>query len=172
VTDGATTARDAVLVAIALLGGYLVGSLPTARLDRRDAGPGWGFLALTIELATGVLPVAVGIVTWSWWIGLVAGLGAVLGSRWPRLGRAAGGSGVVTLAGAAFALGPAAGAMSLMLAVVVLAVGRLARRDARTVAAVVGLGAFPALFLAIEQDPARLGGVLLLYLVVLVRRGT
>ena len=176
--DGATAARDVVLVAVALIGGYLVGSIPTARLGGRDAGPGWAFLALTAAVARGVVPVAVGIVTWSWGIGWVAGLGAVLGACWPRLGRAGGGAGdatstfVATLGGAAFALAPLAGAISLVLALVVLAVGRVARRDARDLAGVVGFGTFPALFLAQHQDPARLGALLVLYLVVLVRSVT
>jgi glycerol-3-phosphate acyltransferase PlsY len=178
VIDGATAAGDAVLVAVALLGGYLVGSIPTGRLAGRDDGPGWTFLALTAAVATGVVPVAVGIVTWSWGIGWVAGLGAVLGACWPRLGRATGDTadttttGVATLGGAAFALAPPAGAISLVLAVVVLAIGGVVRRDARDVAGVVGFGTFAALFLAQHQDPVRLGALLALYLVVLVRSVT
>ena len=173
--DGATAARDVVLVAVALVGGYLVGSIPTARLGGHDAGPGWAFLALTAAIATGVVPVAVGIVTWSWGIGWVAGLGAVLGACWPRFGRAGGGAGdatstgLATLGGAAFALAPAAGSVSLLLALVVLGVGRVLRRDTRDLAGVVGFGTFPALFLVVEQDLARLGALLGLYLVVLAR---
>ena len=176
--DGATAARDVVLVTIALVGGYLVGSIPTGRLGGRDAGPGWAFLALTAAVATGVVPVAVGIVTWSWGIGWVAGLGAVLGACWPGLGRTGGDArdttttGLATLGGAAFALAPLAGAISLVLALVALAVGRVAKRDARGLAGVVGFGTFPALFLAQHHDLGRLGALLVLYLVVLVRSVT
>ena len=95
------------LAAAALLAGYLVGSLPAAaRIARmagvdlaaggerlagaaavwRLAGPGWGFLALTAELATGVVPVAVGIVTFSWAIGWVARRRGGLGAGWPAFG--------------------------------------------------------------------------------------
>jgi glycerol-3-phosphate acyltransferase PlsY len=172
VIDGTTAARDVVLVAVALLGGYLIGSIPTGRLGGRDAGPGWAFLAVTAALATGVVPVAVGIVTWSWGIGWVAGLGAVFGACWPRFGRATGGAGLATLGGAAFALAPAAGSVSLLLALVVLGVGRVLRRDTRDLAGVVGFGTFPALFLVVEQDLARLCALLGLYLVVLVRSVT
>jgi acyl phosphate:glycerol-3-phosphate acyltransferase len=172
VIDVATAARDAVIVAVALLGGYLVGSVPTARFTGRDAGPGWAFLALTADLAKGVLPVAVGVVTWSWGIGWAAGLGALLGACWPRFGRASGGTGVATLGGAAFALAPPAGTVSVVLALAVYGIGRIARRDARDLAGVVGFGTFPALFLAMHQDLVRLGGLLALYLVVLVRATT
>ena len=177
--DGATTARDVVLVTVALIGGYLVGSIPTGRLGGRDAGPGWAFLAATATFATGVVPVAVAIVTWSWGIGWVAGLGTVLGACWPKFGRATGGAardttgtGVATLGGAAFALAPLAGSISLVLALIVVAVALVAGRDARGLAGVVGFGTFPALFLAQHQDLARLGAVLVLYLVVLVRSVT
>jgi glycerol-3-phosphate acyltransferase PlsY len=175
VIDWTTMARDAVVVAVALLGGWLVGSIPTGRLGGREAGPGWAFLALTATVATGVVPVAVGIVTWSWGIGWVAGLGAVLGACWPRRGRANVGAGeatttgIPTLGGAAFALGPPAGVISLVVALVVLVVGRVVRRDVRDLAGVVGFGTFPALFLAQHQDLARLGALVVLYLVVLVR---
>ena len=66
-------------------------------------------------------------------------------------------TGLATLGGAAFALAPLAGAISLVLALVVLAVGRVAGRDARDLAGVVGFGTFPALFLVAAQDLARLG---------------
>lgn len=169
--DGAATARDAVLVAIALLGGYLLGSIPTARLVGAGTGPGWSFLALVIDLAKGILPVAIGIVTWSWWIGWAAGVGAVLGASWPALGRgtaARSGQGVATFGGGAFTLAPAAGVLSGMLAVLTLGVGRVAGRDARVAAATVGFASFPALFLVVHQDLVRLGALLVLYAVAVV----
>ena len=181
------------LAAAVLLAGYLVGSLPAAaRIARlagvdlaadgergagaagvwRLAGPGWGFLALTAELATGVVPVALGIVTFSWAIGWVAGLGAVLGAGWPGLGRTSGGRGLGTFGGAAFALAPPAGTLSALLGLAVLGVGRHAGRDGRTAAIVTGLVAYPVLFLALQQDLTRLAALLALTLVSSVRLAT
>ena len=183
------------LAAAALLAGYLIGSLPAAaRIARmagvdlaaggerlagaagvwRLAGPGWGFLALTAELATGVVPVAVGIVTFSWAIGWVAGVGAVLGAGWPAFGRSSGGAssggrGLATFSGAAFTLAPPAGTLSALLGLAVLGVGRLAGRDARRVAVAAGFGAYPVLFLGAQQDLARLAALLVLYLIAIVR---
>ena len=174
--DGPTAARDAVLVAVALVGGYLVGSIPTTRVVAPGArGPGWGFLARTVDLAKGVVPVAIGIVTWSWWIGLAAGLGAVIGARWSAFGHQTAGrpaQAVGTLAGAAFTLAPPAGLISALLAAATLGAGRLAGRDARVASATVGLASFPALFLVVHQDLARLAALLLLYLVALLRVAT
>jgi acyl phosphate:glycerol-3-phosphate acyltransferase len=190
VIDGATLGLDLVLTVVALLGGYLVGSLPSAAWIGRTAGvdplrdgernpgaaniwklagPGWGFLALTADLAKGVIPVAVGIVTWSWSIGWVAGLGALLGACWPALGRRPGGRGVATFSGVAFALAPPAGTVSVLLTLLVVGIGRLVRRNTRVVAVAVGIGSFPPLFLAVQQDIARLCAVLVLYLVTLAR---
>ena len=179
--DGATTALDAVIVVIALLVGYLAGSIPTARLAGSGEGAGWAFLARTIDVAKGVVPVAIGIVTWSWWIGWVAGAGSVLGFRLPAFGRDATGRtraiggdapAAATLAGAASTLAPPAGAVSALLAAGTLVVGRVLGRDARVAAATVGFAAFPALFLVVHQDLARLGALLVLYLLALVPLGT
>ena len=138
----------------------------------RLAGPGWGFLALTADLAKGVVPVAVGVVTFSWAIGWVAGLGAVLGAGWPAFGRAAGDRGLGTFGGAAFTLAPPAGMLSVLLGLGVLAIGRIAGRDARTAAVATGIGTFPVLFLLAEPDVARLAAILVLTLVAIVRLAT
>jgi glycerol-3-phosphate acyltransferase PlsY len=184
---------DAVVVGIALLAGYLAGSIPLTRLVARatgraplaegmpgpgsgalwkEAGPGWGMLALTGDLAKGVVPVAVGIVTWSWGIGWVAGLGALLGACWPAFGRYPGDRGVAVLCGVAFTLAPPSGVVSGLLAVLVLAAGRLLGRNALLPALATGIGAFPLLFLAVQQDIARLGALLVLYLVAGLRHVT
>ena len=107
------------------------------------AGPGWGLLALTGDLAKGVVPVGVGIVTWSWGIGWVAGLGALLGARWPAFGRLPGGPGVAVLGGVVFTLAPPAGVMSVLLAGARPA-GRdgLLGRDSLVPAIATGFGAF------------------------------
>ena len=189
--------------ALALLAGYLVGSLPAApRIARmagvdlastdpagadpagggdpggtaaavwRLAGPGWGFLALTADLAKGVVPVALGIVTFSWAIGWAAGLGAVVGAGWPAFGRAAGDRGLGTFGGASFTLSPPAGALGVLLGLAVVAIGWLAGRDTRAAATVAGIGTFLALFLLAEPDVARLAAILVLTLVTIVRLAT
>ena len=178
------------LGALALLAGYLVGSLPAStRIGRlagadlaaagvpgggptavwRLAGPGWGFLALTAELAKGVVPVAVGVVTFSWTIGWIAGLGAVLGAGWPSFGRGAGSPGLATFAGAAFTLEPAAGLLGGLVVLAVLAIGRLAGGDARLAAIATGIGWYLVLVLLVEPDVARPAALLVLSLVAITR---
>ena len=186
---------DLLVAALALVGGYLVGSIPlSAMIGRaagagmgrggegganpdpadvwRLAGPGWGLLALTGDLAKGLLPVAIGIVTWSWWAGWAAGLGALLGAGWPLFGRLSGGRGVVPLAGVAIALSPAAGLVALLLAVLVMGAARLLGRDGRAAAIAVGFGAYLLLFLLDQADLARLAGTGVLYLVAVLRYAT
>ena len=142
-------ALDLLRTALSLLVGYLVGSLPVSAWVVRAAGvegtrqseghsgptnvwrlagPGWGVLALTGDLAKGVLPVAIGIVTFTWWTGWVAGVGVLIGAGWPAVGRLAGGRGVATFAGVALALAPLAGAVSLMLTLPVAVAARLLGR--------------------------------------------
>jgi glycerol-3-phosphate acyltransferase PlsY len=186
-------APDLVALAIALVAGYLVGSIPvSAWVGRRAgvdvvndgeanpgsanvwklAGPGWGLLALAGDLAKGVLPVAIGIAQWSWWAGWAAGLGALIGASWPLLGRGRGGRGVAVFAGVAFTLSPAAGILAVALTLLVLVVARLLGRNGRVAAIAAGIGSFPALFLAAEASPARLAALGLLYLVAVVRFAT
>ena len=184
---------DFLVAALALVGGYLAGSIPlSAMIGRaagvevgrdgeaspgsaeawRLAGPGWGLLALTGDLAKGLLPVAIGIVTWSWWAGWAAGLGALLGAGWPLLGRLPGGRGVAPLTGVAIALSPAAGLVALLLAAVALGTARLVGRDGRVAAIVTGFGAYPLLFLLDQADLSRLAGIGVLYLVAVLRFAT
>ena len=129
-------------------------------------------LALTGDLAKGVVPVAAGIVTWSWGVGWVAGLGALLGACWPAFGRAPGGRGVIVLGGVAFTLAPLAGVASLLLAGLVLGVGTVFGRNARRPAIATAIGSFPFVFLLVQQDLARLGALLALYLVAGLRHVT
>ena len=183
------------LGALALLAGYLVGSLPAAaRIGRlagmeptvagasgggtgtvwRSAGPGWGFLALTAELAKGVVPVAVGVVTFSWAVGWAAGVGAVLGAGWPAFGfgtagRGAGDRGLATFAGAAFTLAPPAGMLAGLLCLAVLGIGRLAGRDARVAAIGTGIGTYLVLAFLVGPDLARPAALVALAAVAVVR---
>lgn len=178
---------------VALVLGYLAGSTPVDRVvaraagvvmppeggTRRErvevaalAGPGWGVLALTGDLARGVLPVAIGSVTWSWGAGWLAAVGAVLGACWPMLGRWAGGTGVIVLAGALFALEPPAGVIATLCALTALGVARLVRRDERRAAVGAGLVAYPLVFAAAEADLQRLLAVLALYAIAAARYAT
>ena len=109
---------------------------------------------------------AIGIVTWSWWAGWAAGLGALLGTGWPLFGRLPGGSGLVPLVGVAIALSPVAGLGALFLAAIALGVVRLLGGSGRTVAIAIGFGAYPLLFLLDQADLVRLAGIGALYLVV------
>ena len=157
-------ALDLLRTALSLLVGYLVGSLPvSAWVGRaagvdvtrqgeghsgpasvwRLAGPGWGILALTGDLAKGVLPVAIGIVTFTWWTGWVAGVGVLAGAAWPASGRLASGRGIATLAGIAIALAPLAGAVSLTLTLPVAVAARLLGRSGLVAAIAAGLASFP-----------------------------
>jgi glycerol-3-phosphate acyltransferase PlsY len=184
---------DILALVICAAAGYAVGSLPVSAwvaraagvdVDRdgernpspesvwRLAGPGWGLLAFTAELATGVLPVTLATVTWSWGAGWAAGLGALTGACWPALRRVRGGRGVAVLAGVAFALAPPAGIICVVLAIAVLGVARLVGRDGRSAAIAVGLGTYPLLFFAAYPDPVRLAALMTLDLVVILRYAT
>jgi glycerol-3-phosphate acyltransferase PlsY len=181
---------DLLVAALALIGGYLAGSVPLSSMVGRAAGvdvvrageadpgpagvwrlagPGWGLLALTGELAKGLLPVAIGVVTWSWWAGWAAGLGALVGAGWPLFGRLPGGRGLAALAGVALALSPVAGLVSLLLASLVIGTARLLGGDGRTAAIATGFGAYALLFLLDQADLARLAGIGVLYLVAVLR---
>jgi acyl phosphate:glycerol-3-phosphate acyltransferase len=184
-----TPVAGVLLGALALVAGYLVGSLPAAaRIGRlagvepaagvpggnpaavwRSAGPGWGFLALTANLAKGVVPVAVGVVTFSWAVGWAAGIGAVLGAGWPAFGRRAGDWGLATFAGAAFTLAPPAGLLGGLLGLAVLGVGRVAGRDARVAAIATGIASFLVVGFLVGPDVARPAALVALTVVALVR---
>ena len=174
---------DLLVAALALVGGYLAGSVPLSTMIGRAAGddvtrvgergaspgsadvwrlagPGWGLLALAGDLAKGLLPVAIGIVTWSWWAG------------WPLFGRLPGGRGVVLLAGVAIALSPTAGMVAVLLAALALGVARLMGRTGRVAAIATGFGVYPLLFLLDQGDLTRLAGVGALYLVAVLRTAT
>lgn len=164
--------------------GYAVGSLPVSAAVGRArgidvveggernpgsanvwalAGPRAGLLALAGDLAKGAVPVIVAAALAGWWAGWIAGLGAIVGHAWPALGRLPGGRAVATFGGAALALSPIAGAIAVAACLVALALA------GRVAAIAAGVGAYPLLFALVEQDPARLAGVLLLYGVTLAR---
>lgn len=188
--DTSTLPIDALVAGVALLIGYLIGSVPVSALVGRAAGvdvvregeanpgsanvwklagPGWGLLALVGDLAKGVLPVVLGTVTVAWSVGWVAGLGALIGACWPLFGRLPGGRGVAVFAGVAFALSPSAGVLGVLLTLLVLLVARVIGRNGRVAAIGIGVGAYPLLFLAAEADLLRLAALMTLYLVALLR---
>ena len=181
---------DLLRTAAALLLGYLAGSLPLATwigraagVDARHdgeanpgsanvwklAGPGWGLLALSGDLAKGVVPVAIAVVTFGWWTGWATAVGVLAGACWPMIGRRSGGRGVATLAGVCVALAPLAGVAGLAVAAVVAAAGRVAGRNARVPAIGAGFGSYVALAVVELADAARIAGLGLLFLVVLGR---
>jgi acyl phosphate:glycerol-3-phosphate acyltransferase len=188
--DPGLSPSGAIVLVVALLAGYLVGSIPvSAWIGRRAgvdvvregeanpgsanvwklAGPGWGMLALAGDLAKGVLPVAIGLAQWSWWAGWAAGLGALLGASWPLFGGLRGGRGVAVFAGVAFTLSPVAGLVAVLLVLAVLGVARLLGRNGRVAAIALGIGAFPFLFFAAELSLERLAALMTLYLVTVAR---
>jgi glycerol-3-phosphate acyltransferase PlsY len=184
---------DLARTGVALLAGYLVGSLPVSAWIGRAAGvgfggrheegsgpaavwamagPGWGLLAVMGDLAKGILPVAIAIVTFTWWTGWVAGIGALVGAAWPARGRRPRGRNVAVLAGVAVALAPVAGIGCLVVSALAALVGRLLGRapgGARVMGIAAGLTTFPVLFLVEHRDLVRLAGVGMLYLFALAR---
>ena len=176
-------------VALALVAGYLVGSLPVSGWvgrragvlpgERRAAdpdawevwvaaGPGPGLLALTGDLAKGIVPVALATVTFGWWTGWVAAAGAVAGACGLRPGRRPGADGIATLAGASLALAPVAALLALVPAWLVVAVARFMGRDARVAGVVAGFAAFLAVALVTLADAARVAGLGLLVVLAAV----
>jgi acyl phosphate:glycerol-3-phosphate acyltransferase len=133
---------DGIGLVASLALGYVIGSLPlgglvgrmaglsassSAAAVWRGAGPGWGLLAIAVDLARGVLPTALALVTFSWGAGFAAGSGATLGTLWPAAGRLPADRSVIVGLGALLVLVPALG----LIAVGVVAVrGSMGRRSA------------------------------------------
>jgi glycerol-3-phosphate acyltransferase PlsY len=183
--DSAVLPLQLVAGCLALLGGYLLGSIPLrARIGRvadlraadgdqvgvwsgaaaawQASGSGWGLLVLAGDLARGLLPVALAGVTWSWWAGWAAGLGAVAATRWPLFGRLPGGRDPVVLAGVSIALSPLAGLVSVILALAAAGVTRALGGRARFAALVAGFGSFAVLALVEQGDATRVAAILIL----------
>lgn len=192
-TEVVSTLGAAAVAVIALVLGHLAGSIPVSRLVGRMAGvdvlaagernpgsanvwklagPGWGFLALTGDLAKGILPVAIGIVTVGWWAGWMAGVGALSGACWPLLGRWPGGRGVAVFSGIAIALCPPAGVAALIIVLAVLGTAKLIDRNGRVAAITTGIALYPFLFLPIQDDLRRMPAIGVLYLVAALRFAT
>lgn len=181
---------DALVAVLSLALGYVAGSIPISALvgraagvdvlsdgDRNPgaanvwklAGPGWGLLALSGDLAKGALPVAIATVTFSWNAGWLAAMGAAIGAGWPLLRVRAGGRAVATFCGAAAALAPPAGIVGFALAGIVVGAGRAVRRNTRVLAIAIAVAGYPVLFHGVYGDGRRLLALLLLYAVALAR---
>lgn len=181
---------DVLAAFLSLALGYVAGSIPVSALVGRAAGvdvhatgernpgsanvwklagPGWGLLALSGDLAKGALPVALATVTFSWNAGWLAAMGAAIGAAWPLLRVRSGGRAVATFAGAAGALAPPAGLVGFALAGVIIGFGRFVRVNTRIVAIAVAVGGYPILFYWTHGDVHRLLALLLLYSVTLIR---
>lgn len=184
------TAADALVLLVAAMGGYAIGSLPVSAWLARSAGidapahgtdtpgpadlwtlagPGPGLLAFTADLAKGLLPVMLASVTWTWGTGWAAGFGALCGACWPVFGRVRGGPGLVVLAGVAVALAPAAGVLAGIPVLLAAGVARLAGRSGRTAASRTALGLYPLVFVLADGDLTHLAALMALYLVAAVR---
>ncbi len=181
----------AVLVAVATFAlGYVLGSLPLPALVARtagvdagaqrtggpgpsgvwaSAGPGWGMLAVAADLARGILPVTLAVATFAWPAAWTAGLGTILGARWPALGRLRGSGDRWVLAGVLVALEPAAGFAAALPALVAAAGARRAGRPWRPLARWTALGTYLLLVALAEPDLVRLAAVLALSAAAVVR---
>lgn len=145
--------------------GYLLGSVPVARLttgrDLRavgDRNPGYWNAKETLgrraavpvfagDVAKGAAAAAVGLLlapTGDWWLGYVGGFAAMVGHAWPLFDRFRGGRSILAFVGAACVLSPLAALVSVALLLVVTAVRSFAW------GARVGMFAFPIVQLVIE----------------------
>jgi len=146
VTATATAVTWAVTWPVAVVSGYLVGSIPVAGwvarrqagLDLREVGdrnPGyWNAkeslgrrAALPVfagDVAKGAVGAGVGMLLAAdgdWWIGYLGGFAAMVGHAWPVFARFRGGRSVLTFAGAITLLSPVTAAICIALVLVVTA---------------------------------------------------
>lgn len=142
-----------VLVAFAILVGYLVGSVPVAvvigrrhRMDPRrvgDGNPGYWNMKETLgrraalpvfvgDTAKGVTAGIIGRLTGGpWWIAYVAVGAAMVGHAWPVFARFRGGRSILTFAGGVVVLAPLAAAIAIVALIAVMLASRSFARGAR-----------------------------------------
>lgn len=156
---------DALLVAV----GYLVGSVPFGLVlvrvlrgeDVRTRGSGnigasnvwraygryYGLPVALLDVLKGFAPAALGLWLGGEWVGVLAGLAAMVGHARPVwLGFARGGKMVATAGGVAFALAPIAAVACLVLWIAVFALFRFA-----SLASLVTAAALPLLCIAVGE---------------------
>lgn len=172
--DLSATAGLPAAVTIAVVAGYLLGSIPVADLVARrrssidlrtvgDRNPGYWNTKETLgrraalpvfvgDAAKGALAALVGLAASSpenWWVAYAAAGAAMIGHAWPVFARFRGGRSVLTFAGAVCVLSPLAAALSIGLLLVVTAATRSFSWGAR-----VGVFGFPIVQLAVD-GPSR-----------------
>lgn len=133
------TGGDVLGAAVSLVLGYVLGSLPLPALVGRMSGhegvreapaiwrlsgPGWGLLAIAVDLARAVLPVTLAVVTFTWTAGVAAGIGAILGTVWPVAGRLPADRSPLVVIGVLLVIAPLAGVFAVTAAGLALALRR------------------------------------------------
>lgn len=161
--------------------GYMLGSIPTARLvagrsgvdplvagERnpgaanvwRLLGPRAGLAVLAADIGKGAVAALAGFVLGGWWAGCAGVVLAMAGHAWPPWSRFQGGRSVACLIGGGLVLGPLAFAIALLLFLV------LTRPLGLWRAAAVCLLLYPPLFWVLIPDRWRLIGIGAAYLVL------
>ena len=152
-------------VAVSVVAGYLLGSIPVAKLVTRrdlrtvgDRNPGYWNAKESIgrraalpvfvgDMAKGALAAGIGVAIappGEWWIGYIAGFAAMVGHAWPVFAGFRGGRSILTFAGAVCVLSPVTALVCIVLAAVVT-VARSFTWGAR-----VGVFAFPFVQLVVD----------------------
>jgi acyl phosphate:glycerol-3-phosphate acyltransferase len=149
-----------VRVVVAIVTGYLLGSIPVAVLIGRargidprqvgDRNPGYWNVQATLGRRAGI-PVFIGDVAKGaaaagigravggpWWIGYIAGAAAMIGHAWPVFAGFRGGRSILTFAGAVIVLSPVAALVTIGMCVAVSVLTRRFAWGAR-----VGVFGFP-----------------------------
>lgn len=175
------------MIALWLVGAYLLGSFPTGLVvarakgvDLRQVGSGsigttnvgralgrgWAALVLLVDASKGALPVLLAhSLDAQAWLPAAVGLAAVLGQVFTVFLRGRGGKGVATSLGAGLALAPAAALPCVALYALVVAASRISSLG--SLSAVLG---FPlSLWLLGQATPFNLGFAIAVALVVFVR---
>ena len=156
----------AVATLLTVLFGYLLGSVPVARLVTRrdlrttgDGNPGYWNAQVTLgrraalpvfigDVAKGAGSAAAGVVlAWSgqWWLGYIGGFAAMVGHAWPVFDHFRGGRSVLCFAGAVCVLSPVTAAVAIGVLIAVFAVTRSFAWGAR-----VAVFSFPFIQLAVD----------------------
>ena len=170
-------------VAGSSLAGYLLGSIPFARLVAgregvdplragehnpgaanvwRLLGPRAGAAVLALDIAKGAAAALLGLSLGGWWVACAGVVAAMAGHAWPAWSRFRGGRSVACLVGGGLVLAPLPFGLALLL------FGLLFRPAGLWPAAVAGLLAYPVAFLLLETDRWRLIGLGFAYLLLAI----
>lgn len=168
-------------LALAGVAGYLLGSIPSARLiaARRGVdplaagegnpgaanvwrllGPRYGAAVLSMDIGKGALAGLAGLALAGWWGACTAVVLAMVGHAWPAWSGFRGGRSVACLTGGGLVLAP----LPFLFAVLLFAAA--ARPAGLWRAAAAGLLAYPVLFAILVPDRWRLIGLGFAYLVL------